>query len=45
MVKPNVKAARELFLVKGKVHVSMKPVVYQVYVHHDQRTGDVCYAQ
>ncbi len=45
MVKPHVKAARELFLVKGKVHASMKPVVYQVYVHLDQVTADVCYAQ
>ena len=45
MVKPNVKAARELFLVQGKVHASMKPVVYQVYIHLDQGTGDVCYAQ
>ena len=23
----------------------MKPVVYQVYIHLDQGTGDVCYAQ
>ena len=45
MVKPNVKDAREVFLVKGKVHASMKPVVYQVYIHLDQGTGDVCYAQ
>ena len=32
-VKPNVTAKRKLFLVKSKVHASMKNIQYTVYVH------------
>ena len=40
-VKPNVQANNKLFIVKGKVHASMKNANYLVYVHLEQNGGDV----
>ena len=40
-VKPNVAAKCKLFLVKAKVHASMKNIQYTVYVHLDQISGEV----
>ena len=45
LVKPNVKGERLLFLVKAKVHASMKSTQYTVYVHLDQESGDAEYAK
>ncbi len=45
MVKPNVKANKNLFLVKVKVHASMKSCNYNVYIHLDQANADVIYAK
>ncbi len=36
---------RLLFLVKARVHASMKSTHYTVYVHLDQATGDAVYAK
>eukprot|EP00794_Sanderia_malayensis_P021058 gene21058-23113_t len=44
-VKPNVKGGSLLFLVKSKVHASMKNVQYNVYVHLEQANGNVVYAK
>ena len=44
-VKPNVKAECMLFLVKAKVHASMKNVQYTVYAHLNQLDGDVMEAK
>ena len=43
-VKPNVQANKKLFIlfiVKGKVHASMKSANYLVYVHLEQNRGEV----
>ena len=40
-VKPNVQANCKLFIVKGKVHASMKNANYLVYVHLEQNGGEV----
>ena len=40
-VKPNVQANNKLFIVKGKVHASMKNANYLVYVHLEQNGGEV----
>ena len=45
LVKPNIKASQTLFLVKAKVHASMKSVQYNVYVHLDQCDGEVLFAK
>ena len=45
LVTPNVQGTLLLFLVKSKVHASMKNVHYDVYVHLDQGSGDVVYAK
>ena len=45
LVKPNVQGKLLLFLVKSKVHASMKNVHYDAYVHLDQGTRDVVYAK
>ena len=44
-MKPNVTAKRKLFLVKSKVHASMKNIQYTVYVHLDQINGEVMEAK
>ena len=44
LVKPNVKGKQLLFLVKSKVCASMKNIEYNVYIHLDQHSGDVVYA-
>ena len=44
-VKPNVRGSSLLFLVKSKVHASMKSVQYNVYVHLDQANGNVVHAK
>ena len=44
-VRPNVKGQSLLFLVKSKVHASMKNTFYNVYTHLNQTTGDVMYAK
>ena len=44
-VKPNVQANNKLFIVKGKVHASMKKANYLVYVHLEQHGGEVLYAK
>ena len=43
--RPNVKGERLLFLVKAKVHASMKSTQYTVHVHLDQESGDAEYAK
>ena len=45
LVKPNIKASQTLFLVKAKVHASMKSGQYNVYVHLDQCDGEVLFAK
>ena len=45
LVKPNTKTCRTLFLMKAKVHASMKSVQYNVYVHLDQCDGEVLFAK
>ena len=40
-VKPNVAAKCMLFVVKARVHASMKNIQYTVYVHLDQISGEV----
>ena len=44
-VKPMVKGARELFLVKCNVVASMKKDRYEVYIHLCQKSGEVFYAK
>ena len=44
-VRPNVKGQCLLFLVKSRVHASMKNIFYNVYTHLNQTTGDVMYAK
>ena len=44
-VKPNVQGSMHMFLVKCRVHASMKNVSYNVYVHLDQRSGDLIYSK
>ena len=41
VVKPNVIAKKVLFIVKAKIHASMKNISYIVYVHFDQNHGDI----
>ena len=45
LVKPNVQGERLLFLVKARVHASMKSTHYNVYVHLDQESADAVYAK
>eukprot|EP00112_Aurelia_sp_Birch-Aquarium-sp1_P004784 Seg1542.8 transcript_id=Seg1542.8/GoldUCD/mRNA.D3Y31 product="U3 small nucleolar RNA-associated protein 21" protein_id=Seg1542.8/GoldUCD/D3Y31 len=45
LVKPNIKAKKTLFIVRAKVHVSMKSCHYDVYVHLDQCDGEVLFAK
>ncbi len=40
-VKPNVNYECVLFLMKAKVHASMKNMQYLVYVHLDQLSTEV----
>ena len=44
-VKPNVQGSMHMFLVKCRVHASMKNVSYNVYVHLDQRSDDFIYSK
>ena len=44
-VKANVQCKIQLFLVKARVSASMKSVSYPVYVHLDQKSGEVEYAK
>ena len=44
-VRPNVKGQCLLFLVKSRVHASMKNTFYNVYAHLNQTSGDVKYAK
>ena len=44
-VKPMVKGARLLFIVKCNVVASMKKYKYEVYVHLCQHTGEMFYAK
>ena len=43
-VKPNVKGARLLFIVKCNVAAAMKRSLYYIYIHLCQETGDILYA-
>ena len=45
VVKPDVKASKLLFFVKARVNASMKSVSYLVYVHLNQRNGEIEYAR
>eukprot|EP00112_Aurelia_sp_Birch-Aquarium-sp1_P006640 Seg1729.3 transcript_id=Seg1729.3/GoldUCD/mRNA.D3Y31 product="hypothetical protein" protein_id=Seg1729.3/GoldUCD/D3Y31 len=45
LVKPNIKAKKTLFIVRAKVHASMKSCHYDVYVHLDQCDGEVLFAK
>ena len=44
-VKPNVAAKSCLFIVRAKVHASMKSTCYSVYVHLDQNNAEILYAK
>ena len=44
-IKPNVQGRYLLFLVKSRVHASMKNKFYNVYTHLNQTNGDVMYAK
>jgi len=41
IVRPDVRAQTLMFLVKSRVHASMKNIFYNVYIHMDQVNGDV----
>eukprot|EP00794_Sanderia_malayensis_P020962 gene20962-23017_t len=45
LVKPNIQGRHRLFLVKSKVHVSLKSVFYNVYAYLDQDNGEILYAK
>ena len=44
-VKPNVQGSVNMFLVKCRVHASMKNVSYNVYVRLNQGSGDLIYSK
>ena len=44
-VKPDVLAQTLMFLVKSRVHASMKNIFYNVYIHMDQVNGDVMFSK
>ena len=44
-VKPNVKGARLLFIVKCNVAAAMKRILYDIYIHLCQETGEIFYAK
>ena len=45
LVKPNVKQDITKYLVKTRVHASMKNIFYDVYVHLEQVTGKIVFSK